>query len=456
MNHLLFLSLFLLSLPMGGLAKNYALVISGPSVKNEPKHHEFAFNHLTSVMGLEHRGYEVQSLFGSLGLSEELSPIDRMLKKPPEQEKYKIDYQKIQQEIPHTVAASRDNILRAFKNLAEKVNSEDKVVINLEVHGTPECDRDVNSPDVMSADGNISFYRDDYAPNCRHYLSVKDEQGKDIKMETKDIVPFLQQMDEKGTEVNLLVGSCFGGLIKKDLTKLRHTCTILSASGNAVGHHCFESDADDNLDYSAVSNITNYALYHPIINQLQQDPYFQSLKCFHKVKKHAEKMPLDFAKVTLEDLFWEARKASRSFDEPSYSEIFHLEYFKRGRYADAMMQIDLGNDEICPPNIFPALYGLEDLISQSNRAVYFGELEKFAKSIDEYNSNMQKQKGLLAKARSEDKDSEKVEQFAAELSSLQEEANVLGIKVMEAERNVADFIRQQIQSGEKRNCNRSI
>lgn len=442
-----FVSLSFLTITAYG--KDYALVIGGTSTKGSATDHEFARGSLLSAEGFKARNYQVQTLFGVGNIEERISAFDKKRGVLPEKGMFQADYEEFSKRFPETKAITRDNILQSFENIIQNISKGDHVSIVINAHGHLEClsDNDDRSKSLSSA----TLYTGDFDSSCHHEISIISPNGQAVRFKTQEIMPYLQQMEEKGASVNLVMDSCHSGILKQEFSKLNSTCAILLASGDSVGYGCFEEDGEDSLDYTSTMEYIKYLIYAPIVDKLKEEKYFSQKKCFEKVINHAKKLGDDFSKSTISSAYWTARKSDMASHEPSFTDIFLNPYFRKGHYSNRFM---LSVEKVCRSEIIDPLEELLGSLDQTVQAFFKKDIENLRFAIDRYNESIDRQKLLIEEIKKSD--DEHKNSLITELERVQQLSQKLSKEIIAQERIAVDYIQYGKGHEDKENCHRSF
>lgn len=450
-------------------AKDYALVIGGTSSKSDNPEHEFARDVIATAEGFRAQGREVTTLFGSFGVEEKEDNLSILKSRnQTEAQMYQKDYQEFEKRFPQTKAISKKNILDSIVSLADKAKEGDKVTILLYAHGHTECEK----PDASGDTGQTSGFKDagvttaqsDFDPNCHHEIEVMGENGERTRFKTSEIVPYLKKLEDKGAKVNLVVDSCFSGTLKKELSTLNDTCSVLLATGDSWGLGCFEKDPEDSLDYTATLSYVKYMSYLNIADQLAKDPYFEKSKCFAKIKNHAEQMGLQDPTASISETYWQAWSKDSAAHEPSISDLFGVSYFQSGQFSEELNQ--MFGDQICTHNVGVDLDQVEAMLPQTLKAAFHDQTQAYLKVMNEYNSVVSAIELLMPKRNSSSisgkldpsKGGTKPQDDKArqERERLQKELAELSKKVVESERKLAPYFKFLADTNDNASCRRPL
>lgn len=286
-------------------ASKYAVVIAGASKNVESSQQEFARVTAASSIGLANKGYEVTTLFGSEGRSQE-------------QQKYLSDYEKIGSLSGTKGSATVSTIDSTFESIASKIKAGDSVEILISAHGSDTC-------------GELGkIVKNDVGSGCQHTFTVFDKNGNEAQYPSEKILQYVKRLEDKGAQPNIIFSSCHSGRAKDDFKKLglKNSCAFFQTAGNELGYGCFEDDPDFSKDFTSSSEYLAMRYYQDSLPLLEKDPYFSKSQCFQKTTKYFNDHKMDLSSIS--SAFWSSRKSDQTFQSPAISSVLDFDYFTNG------------------------------------------------------------------------------------------------------------------------------
>ncbi len=397
-------------------ASQFALVIGGATKNMESTQQEFARTTLASAIGLNMKGYNVTTLFGSAKNSEE-------------QQKYAGDYKKFE-----TVPGTKDNatnsaIDKAFEDLIAKAHSGDSVEILVAAHGNDTC-------------GELGgLIKNDLSSGCKHTFTVFDKDGYEAQYASDKILQYVKRLEEKGAQTNIVFSSCHSGRAKDEFKKLnlKNSCAFFQTAGNELGYGCFEDDPDFSKDFTSSSEYFALMYYKDALPQLKKDPYFSKSKCFQKTTQYFKNQKMDL--TSMSSTFWSARKSDQTFQSPALSSLLNFNYFSKGTLQPQINKAQaLSCEQLKMANttLTKQLLNLGAQISDAVTNSYDQSLVEYNQAVLELQSSIEKPESAL------------------QISNKQAKVDDLAATVVHQERILIDQLFKQNQSPPNDPCARPL
>ncbi len=369
-----------LGLVVGGVAKSYGTIGALPT------DHEFGYAVARNARGLEESGYEVTTLFDSVGMNFESSkdtdsflPGVARAKKLQENMKFQHDY--IKNELkgkPATV----NNFEKAFDDLIAKAKPNDEVVVDLFMHGHLFC----NGKQV----GIKPSVKSNHQDGCEYKFGLLNPETGDYDYITGSILTNkIKKLNDTGAKINLNLQSCHSGAIQQDLSGLKNVCAFFASSANNVAWGCFPSDPPGDLSYTSVGDQISYHYYKDHIEKLKQDPFFKKDSCMDKIRDYAEANKTQGS--SFYEIFWNSRLHDRMPEEPSISSLVQNPLFTMGHFAATINSLE----EICVREMEVEIENSLQLLSGIQKNNLSLLLKEMKAKIDIYNKNILDQKQAI-------------------------------------------------------------
>ncbi len=339
----------------------FALIVTGWALN--PVAHEFALRSMLYTAGLEERGYCVVTLFprqnhpfadSRTGEIKEPSAEDAKFANVPKnkvqdwitEEKKRIEllhYRKDKEYFRSIGLDSPDrdatveNINRFFSSVSslDLPPEKKKVFIALSAHGNPSYSED-EIPLSVYSDEFLNSMKDpnavhDFCSDRRH-TCVLAKCGQQDQFETKQLVPHLNNLSDKGFKTSLVMTSCHSGLARKLFTKTAGLCLFTSNIGASASHGCAETDSAANEDYTSTADSLMRILSKNSFAKFSSDKYFSGQSCFEKYSRiNSVQGPSNFA--NLRQIYLGARRSDKTWDHAALNSFDEYEYFNRDQYS---------------------------------------------------------------------------------------------------------------------------
>jgi hypothetical protein len=465
-----FFSMIALVTPSAWAVKR-ALVIGGatsrpPSMQPEglteatrPKH-EFARAVARTSLGLQAKGYEVTTLFDSVGVElsassiEALEGLDKFYGERTRDlhRDMRRDFDKLA--AIGATTATEENVLASLRSIRDQLSAGDEFELSINAHGYRFC---------PGANGELEKVDPEHArfanndPNCIHKIGLTDpKSGADVLVETSKIHDVLKEIDAKGVRTNLNFLSCHSGQTQNLFGELPNTCTVFAASGNNVGMMCMPDDAPSDLSFTTALDAIQTSHFIGIADRLLADPYFSEDPCTAKMLEHYRRN--DIGGANRYDLFMAARKFDRGFHEPTISSQIDQAYFSTSHFSTIYRnRLKSESNKICSAVLRTDIDNLLELGQSLGHSINVTEVNRLrnalAESINFYDQLILRQKDLMnkfetlkqqfyASGTNTPEQREEITQANQAFSAAQDEALAYASTIMEQERNLVDFLNQ--------------